>query len=187
MSTTAADHSTTTAQAHSESVDADNFKAAFRNHAGGVAVITADTGNGPVGLTATSVISVSIDPPALAFSISAQSSSTPTIREAETVVVHLLGADQLHVASLCATSGIDRFADESLWTRLETGETCFHDAHAWIRARVIDQVHVGGSTIVVVEALDVHAPVMDPGATHSEKPLVYHNRTWHTLSEQSRL
>ena len=36
-------------------ITADEFKAAFRNHPGGVAVITADAGNGPVGLTATSV------------------------------------------------------------------------------------------------------------------------------------
>lgn len=171
----------------SSPVTAESFKAAFRNHAGGVAVITADTGAGPVGLTATSVISVSVDPPALAFSVSAQSSSTPTIRDAETLVVHLLGADQLHIAALCATSGIDRFADASLWSRLESGETCFHDAHAWIRARVIDRVHVGGSTLMVVEALDVHAPVMDPSATSAERPLVYHNRTWHTLGEESRL
>jgi len=168
-------------------VNAHNFKAAFRNHAGGVAVITADVGAGPVGLTASSVISVSIDPPALAFSVSALSSSTPTIRDAETVVVHLLGADQLHIAALCATSGIDRFADTALWTRLESGEACFHEAQAWIRAKVIDRVHVGGSTLMVVEALDVHAPVMDAAATHADKPLVYHNRTWHTLNKASRL
>ena len=29
-------------------ITADEFKAAFRNHPGGVAVITADAGNGPV-------------------------------------------------------------------------------------------------------------------------------------------
>jgi hypothetical protein len=40
---------------------ADEFKSAFRNHPAGVAVITADAGYGPVGLTATSVISVSAE------------------------------------------------------------------------------------------------------------------------------
>src|ERR1700710_2080552 len=102
------------------SLSAAEFKSAFRNHAAGVAVITADAGNGPVGLTATSVFSVSAEPPLLVFSISDLSSSAPTLRDAETVVVHLLGADQLHIATLCATSGVDRFVDTTLWDRLPT-------------------------------------------------------------------
>src|SRR5476649_1152694 len=97
------------------SLRSEEFKAAFRHHAAGVAVITADAGDGPVGLTATSVFSVSAEPPLLVFSISNVSSSAPTLLDAESVVVHLLGADQLHIAKLCATSGVDRFADLSLW------------------------------------------------------------------------
>jgi hypothetical protein len=75
-------------------LSADDFKAAFRNHPAGVAVITADAGDGPVGLTATSVISVSASPALLVFSLSAFSSSAPALAKAETLVVHLLGADQ---------------------------------------------------------------------------------------------
>src|ERR1700712_2067372 len=89
----------------------DAFKLAFRNHPAGVAVITADAGDGPVGLTATSVFSVSAEPALLVFSISALSSSAPTINRADTVVVHLLGADQLELAKLFSTKGADRFAD----------------------------------------------------------------------------
>ncbi|HEY0252196.1 MAG TPA: flavin reductase family protein, partial [Kofleriaceae bacterium] len=103
-------------------LSADEFKLAFRNHPAGVAVITADAGDGPVGLTATSVFSVSAEPPLLVFSISGSSSSAPTIGRADTVVVHLLGADQLGIAKLFATSGVDRFADASSWGRLPTGE-----------------------------------------------------------------
>ena len=112
---------------------AEQFKAAFRNHAAGVAVITADAGDGPVALTATSVFSVSAEPPLLVFSLSASSSSTPTLTRASTVVVHLLSADQLDLAVLAATSGIDRFADTSIWSRLETGEPYFTAAPVWIR------------------------------------------------------
>src|SRR6476469_723529 len=102
---------------HIGGLSAADFKLAFRNHAAGVAVITADAGHGPVGLTATSVFSVSAEPPLLIFSISSASSSAPTIRSAETVIVHLLGADQIALARLCATSGIDRFADRTIWDR----------------------------------------------------------------------
>ncbi|MEG0161907.1 MAG: flavin reductase family protein, partial [Aurantimicrobium sp.] len=92
-----------------EVLSADEFKLAFRNHPAGVAIVTADAGKGPVAMTVTSVFSVSAEPPLLVFSASAQSSATPTIAEADTVVIHLLGADQLHLAKLAATSGANRF------------------------------------------------------------------------------
>ncbi|GAA2236313.1 flavin reductase family protein [Herbiconiux moechotypicola] len=173
----------------SPTVTPDEFKAAFRNHPAGVAVITADAGDGPVALTATSVFSVSVAPPLLVFSVSELSSSTPTIRKADTVVVHLLGADQLSIAKLGATSGIDRFADTSIWRRLPTGEPYFPAAHAWIRGRVVNKMEAGGSTVVAVQALETHAPPAgDPSAdASSAEPLVYHNRTWHRLGDHSKI
>ena len=62
-------------------LSADEFKAAFRQHPSGIAVITADAGSGPVAMTASSVFSVSADPPVLVFSVSAMSSAAPSIRE----------------------------------------------------------------------------------------------------------
>lgn len=162
-----------------QGLSAAEFKLAFRSHAAGVAVITADAGDGPVGLTATSVFSVSAEPPLLVFSISGSSSSAPTIRAADTLVVHLLGADQLAIARLCATSGIDRFADTSLWRRLPTGEPVFRDVPVWIRGRVINRMDAGDSTVVAVHALEAER-------TDDEvAPLVYHNRTWHHLGAAS--
>ncbi|PPF65481.1 MULTISPECIES: flavin reductase family protein [unclassified Agreia] len=164
-------------------LDADSFKAVFRNHPAGVAVITADAGNGPVGLTATSVFSVSAQPPLLVFSVSGQSSSAPTILAADTVVVHLLGSEQLDLATLCATSGIDRFADTSIWDRLITGEPYFPSAQSWIRGKVIERMDAGGSTVIAIHALQ--AGISDD--VDSGEPLVYHNRTWHRLGEHSRI
>lgn len=160
-----------------------DFKLAFRNHPAGVAVITADAGDGPVGLTATSVFSVSAEPPLLVFSLSDQSSSSPTIQKADTVVVHLLGSEQLRIAQLCATSGVDRFADAGLWDRLGSGEPYFPSAHAWIRGRVIDRMSAGSSTVVAVHALE--SRITDDAA--SSDPLVYHNRSWHRLGEHSTI
>lgn len=164
-----------------EGLSAADFKLAFRNHPAGVAVITADAGAGPVGLTATSVFSASADPAILVFSISGQSSSAPTIEKAETVVIHLLGADQLQVAKLFATSGVDRFADQSSWHRLVTGEPVIHGVPVWIRGQIIDRMDAGGSTIVAVHALQAH--ILDEDVA----PLVYHNRSWHHIGEHSKL
>lgn len=163
-------------------VSTDDFKAAFRNHPGGVSVITADAGAGPVALTATSLASVSADPPLLVFSVSAFSSSAPTLTAADTVVIHLIDADDLPLAQLGATSGVDRFADTASWTRLVTGEPLFHAVPRWIRARVLNRLDAGGSTIVVAHALQVQVP-----DTHSRRGLVYVNREWHHVGEHSRI
>lgn len=164
------------------------FKAAFRNHPAGVAIVTADAGAGPVAMTVTSVFSVSAEPPLLVFSASASSSSTPTIRAAETVVVHIPGADQLELAKLAATSGVDRFPT-GLWMRLPTGEPVYPGAHAWIRGRIINRIEAGSSTVFVVEALSSSAPAADSDEADARfaRPLVYHNRTWHVLDDASKL
>lgn len=162
-------------------LSADEFKLAFRNHPAGVAVVTADAGDGPVGLTATSVFSVSAEPPLFVFSVSTASSSAPTLARAETVVVHLLGASQLAVAKLFATSGVDRFEDPASWSRLETGEPYLPDAPAWLRGRIVNRMQAGNSTVIAVHALQsrVHPTESDP--------LVYHNRAWHSIGDHSRL
>jgi len=171
--------------AHEEpgTVSADEFKTVFRGHPSGVAVVTADAGDGPVALTATSVVSVSAEPPLLVFSASAISSSTPTFLRARTVVVHLLDAEDLDIAKLGATSGIDRFADTSIWSRLSTGEPVFNGVRAWIRGAVVNRMEAGGSTVIAVHALQAFsARTPDPG--RSRDALVYHNRAWHRIGEQ---
>lgn len=161
-------------------VSAQDFKRLFRHHAAGVAVVTADPGDGPAGLTATSLITISVEPPLLAFSLASESSATPGLRRAETVVVHLLSADDLEVARRFATSGIDRFA-ESSWSRLATGEPLLTGLGSWLRGRVVNRMDAGGSVVVAVQPLETQ--VRDDGHV----PLVYHNRSWHSLGEASRL
>jgi flavin reductase (DIM6/NTAB) family NADH-FMN oxidoreductase RutF len=163
-------------------LSADAFKRAFRNHAAGVAIITADAGNGPVGLTATSVFSVSAEPALLVFSVSDDSSSARTLRKTKNVVIHLLSADQADLAKLCAKSGVDRFADTSLWDRLPSGEPYFPTAQAWILGRVVNRMPAGGATVLAVHALEASEPEGD-----FSPPLVYHNRRWHSLGDHSTL
>lgn len=165
----------------------DDFKAAFRNHPAGVAVITADPGSGPVGLTATSVASVSTNPPLLVFSLSAHSSTGPAVNAAETVVVHFLEDKHLELAKTFATSGIDRFADASIWSRLTTGEPFLPAVSTWMRGKIVNRMEAGDSTIIAVEILDVRVPASDTPTTAPSSPLVYHNRTWHALSADSTI
>lgn len=170
-----------------QAVSPDDFKAAFRNHPAGVAVITADAGHGPVGLTATSVTSVSANPPLLIFSLSAHSSSGPALNAASTVVVHLLGESHLELAKTFATSGIDRFADASTWSRLPTGEPFLPSASTWMRGKIVNRMDVGDSLIIAAEILEVHLPDESTRLPENSRPLVYYNRTWHALSDSSTI
>ena len=164
----------------------DRFVTAFRHHPAGVALVTADPGDGPVAMTATSVCSVDANPPTIAFSASARSSSTPTLLRSTHVVVHLLSAHQLHLAKLGSTSGIDRFADTSLWDRLPTGDIVFRDAAAWIHGRITGHLPATGATLFMVEGDEIgghhSAPTRD-----AQPPLVYHHRAWHSLNTNSQI
>lgn len=172
--------------ASSPSLPAEDFKAVFRGHPSGVTVITADAGEGPVALAASSVASVSAQPPLLVFSVSALSSAAAVLARAETIVVHFLDAQDIGVAKLGATSGIDRFAQAQTWTRLESGETVYDGVRAWVRCEITERVPAGESTVFIARALESYvARDVTPGEVGDA--LVYHNRTWHNLGDHSSL
>lgn len=168
------------------SLPAEDFKAIFRRHPGGVTVITADAREGPVALTASSVVSVSAQPPLLVFSVSALPSAAGVLARAETVVVHFLDAQDIEVAKLGATSGIDRFTQAQNWTLLESGETVYDEVRAWVRCEITERVSAGESTVFIARALQSRIE-RDVHLGEPDSALVYHNRAWHHLGEHSRL
>ncbi|MEV4686133.1 flavin reductase family protein [Microbacterium sp. LWH3-1.2] len=168
-----------------QAVSADQFKSAFRNHPAGVAVVSASAGGVNAALTVSSLSSLSAEPPLLVFSVSDISSSTPVVLAAETVVVHMLDAGCAWLAKLGAERGADRFRDAEQWDVLPGGEPFFVGAPVIVRARMVDRVRAGSSTLCIVEAVEI----VDRGEAESDaaRPLVYHNRTWHELSPASTL
>ncbi|MFC8303092.1 flavin reductase family protein [Specibacter sp. NPDC057265] len=157
------------------------FKAAFGGHPAGVAIITAPSATGPVGITASSVASVSAEPPLLAFSLAAASGSAAAIAAAQTVVVHLLTSKDLELARIFASSKSERFSGSMAWTTLETGEPLLlHGGYA-LRCTILSRTPAGGSLLLAAQVVDVLAPA----DTHA--PMVYHSRTFHALGEHSRL
>lgn len=151
------------------------FRIAFRHHPAGVAIVTAANPD-PVGITASSVASVSADPPALSFSVSG-GRSAGRVAEADTVVVHLMDAAHVDTVTAYATTGTERFA-EGTWEPAVTGEPVLKDAPWALRCKVIERVPVGSSILVAAEVLEILR------GEHSE-PLVYHNRAFHRLTEAS--
>lgn len=153
-----------------------DFKDVFRVHPAGVALITAATPTGPVGLTASSVASVNPDPPALSFSLTRAGASAAAILSAPTFVVHLLDRHDVEIATLYARSGAERFTAEQGWSELATGEPYLPSARAALRCRPITTVPVGGSELVIGEVLEVHRG-------RASSPVVYYDRRFHPLGE----
>ncbi len=167
-------------------VSPETFKAAFRHHPGGVALVTALGADGPVALTATSVASVSAEPALVVFSVSNLSSTAPILRTAESVVIHLLDLDGLELARLGATHGVDRFADTSSWSPLPTGEPVFHGTR-WLRAVVTHRIPAGTATLVVAEAVESNVTPADANAPGPAAGLVFLNRAWHRIDRASQI
>lgn len=169
----------------------DEYKEVFRRHPAGVAVVALvdplpEPGHEAglesfegvpgrlVGFTATSVISVSAEPPLLAFSLASTSSSWPAVSRARTLAISFLSGSQDDVSARFATHGIDRFAAGG-WSALDTGEPVIDGAVSWVRGRVVQRTPVGGSYLISVRALS--------HGTHDVTPLVYHDRTYHQIGE----
>lgn len=80
-----------------DNTSAQAFRAAMRHLAGGVSVITTGSGAERNGLTATSVSSLSAEPPTLIVCINRQASAWPLIARHRAFGVNVLGSDQIEI------------------------------------------------------------------------------------------
>ncbi len=73
----------------------------------GVALITVQTANGPLGMTANSFSSVSLDPPLVLWSVASTSKRHDAFAQAPAFCIHVLSAQQMDVAQHFAAQGHD--------------------------------------------------------------------------------
>lgn len=156
---------------------ADTFVGAFRQHPAGVTVVTLEGARGPVGFTATSVVSISLEPPLLSFAISTASSCWPELQGADTCVVNLLAADQHLTARRFASRGVNRFDPPTVWERLSTGEPVLTGVAAWLQCRIGEKVVAGDHRVVI-------AHVLDGRIQRRGTPLIYHDGDYSTVGER---
>jgi len=89
------------------------FRAALGSFATGVTVVTTQTDTGPIGMTANSFSSVSLDPPLVMWCPSKSSERAPFFLAAHHFAIHVIGADQRDLAAGFARAG-DDFGDLDL-------------------------------------------------------------------------
>ncbi|MEU9185569.1 flavin reductase family protein [Streptomyces sp. NPDC048484] len=154
----------------------DLLRSVFRRHAAGVAVITARGDDGPVGFTATSLVSVSAEPPMISFGIGTGASSWPAISRTDHVGVHVLGEHQQELAATFARSGADRFGEPTAWREGPEGVPVLDDVLAWLVCRVVTRVPAGDHRVVLAEVV-----LGDPAG--AGRPLLYHQGRFNGLRE----
>jgi flavin reductase (DIM6/NTAB) family NADH-FMN oxidoreductase RutF len=139
----------------------------------GVTVVTTMTARGPLGITANSFSSVSLDPPLVLWAPARRSSRFPAFEAASHFAVHVLSADQRDLAEgfsrpgqgwpagLAFTRGV---ADAPLLCGCAARFECRHDA-----------AHEGGDHLIVVgEVLRLTEADLPP--------LVYHRGRFVSLA-----
>ncbi|MBO0852146.1 MAG: flavin reductase family protein [Nocardia sp.] len=152
----------------------------MRHYPAGVTIVTLSRPDRPVGFTATSFASLSLEPPLISFNIAHTSSSIEAMAAADSVVVHFLGAHQHDLARRFAGSAEQRFSDRSLWSPLDTGEPVLTGTPIWVRAVVHQRIPIGDHTLVVGLVTRVHD---ETGGQPIRNPLLYYNGTYHRPAE----
>ncbi len=142
--------------------DARAFRDALGRFGTGVTIVTCATPTGPMGITANSFASVSLDPPLVLWSPAKSSSRYPFFMAAEHFAIHVMGQDQFDTCGRFARSG-DAFAacdwsrnehDVPLLSgclaRFECTTSATHDAgdHSIIVARVTRVTTQEGSPLL---------------------------------------
>ena len=149
------------------------FRSVFRDHAARVVVVTAEGGRGPAGFTATSLTSVSMEPPMVSFAVARSASAWPTVARSHRLGVHLLADDQDWLATTFATSGINRF-EGVRWHPGPAGEPVIEDCAAFLQCTVDRHVPAGDHVLVLARVTRAHVARVG-------SPLIYHDGGYATV------
>ncbi|NVE94994.1 flavin reductase family protein [Altererythrobacter lutimaris] len=146
----------------SKSLNARAFREALGGFATGVTIITTrDEAGDPIGVTASSFNSVSLDPPLVLWSLAKDSRSLPAFRAKGEFAVHVLANGQEHLADTFARSGEDKFKGQE-WHESATGVPLFELFVARFECRTAHEYDGGDHVILVGEVTEFEAQDLPP-------------------------
>jgi len=142
------------------------FRDTLSQFATGVTIITTlDDDGSPIGITANSFNSVSMDPPLVLWSLAKNAFSLTSFQNAEYYNIHILSVDQEDMSNRFARPGTDKFDTIDFYQG--RGDTpVLMDCAALLECRTRHQYDGGDHIIFVGEVLShMHS---------AKKPLVFH-------------
>ncbi|NND83310.1 MAG: flavin reductase [Gammaproteobacteria bacterium] len=159
-------------------MDPKEFRNALGQFATGVTVITTtDEERAPVGVTASSFNSVSLDPPLVLWSLAKNSGSLTAYQNSGHFCVHVLASDHQDLSQRFAARGTDKFAGLQ-WQAGEGGVPLLPDFAAQFQCKTTYQYEGGDHVIFVGEVLQYE--------TRDEKPLVFHAGSYATAKAKAQ-
>ena len=145
-------------------IDPQDLRAALSQFATGVTIVTCNTDDGPVGMTANSFNSVSLDPALVLWSISKTSRRYDYFATAKRFAIHVLDADQ---ANLCMafSKNAQAFDAAEKWRVSESGVPLIENCLSRFECETFAMHDGGDHTIIIgkVYGLD----------TSSGRPLIF--------------
>jgi flavin reductase (DIM6/NTAB) family NADH-FMN oxidoreductase RutF len=132
-----------------DSGDSLALRAAFGHYATGVTIVTARRPSGePVGMTANSFSSLSLDPPLLQWNIARTASNFAAFRAAPAFAIHVLHSGQQALARTFSARDVDRF--RGIETGIgRSGAPLLPDFHACFDCETYAR-HEGGDHLIIV-------------------------------------
>ncbi|NOQ12938.1 MAG: flavin reductase [Methyloprofundus sp.] len=157
-------------------IDNQEFKNSLKLWASGVSVITANSPDGELGMTATSFASVSMDPPQILVCINDSAETGAAILEDKKFAVNILTAAQEQVSNQFAggSSMQERFANVT-WHKGELGLPLFDEALVSLECSVVQQVRAGTHWVVIGEIQSTQC--------QSGEPLLYFNSSYRKVAD----
>ncbi len=130
-------------------LDTNDLRRAFASFATGVTVVTTQSASlGPVGFTANSFSSVSLEPPMLLVCIANGIRSYPVFARAESFAVNILAEDQQETSRTFASRGEDKFSAVN-WHAGETGSPLLDGVVASFECLMHEVVPSGDHSILI--------------------------------------
>ncbi|SFL18975.1 flavin reductase family protein [Shimia haliotis] len=132
-------------------IDPRALRTAFGAFMTGVTVVTAKDGdNAPLGFTANSFTSVSLNPPLVLVCLANSSSNYDALVAAEGFAVNVLSETQMDVSNTFARPAEDRFADVG-WRDGPQGAPILDGVSAWFDCRMHKVTEAGDHVILIGE------------------------------------
>ena len=145
----------------------------FRRWPSGVSVVVAEAEGRRAGLTVSSLVSLSLEPPLVGISLADEASLYEVLRDAGEWAVSILAGDQSALARHFARSVPPSAQWDGIPVR-DDDNRLLRDAVGWIVARTLEEVHAGDHTFFVGEIM-----LLEHGEARDS--LVHLERRYHTL------
>lgn len=152
--------------APNEVMDSREFRNIVGNFATGVTVITTKIKGTPIGFTANSFTSLSLEPKLVLFNIDKGSSNYDAFMDTDHFAVNILAHDQMDVSKQFAQKDVDRFAGIDYEEKV-TGSPVLTGTLAYLDCKVANRYDGGDHTIIIGE-------VVDGKETSEKEPLIFY-------------